>query len=65
MALTKTEKEMIQILTNFNITEDEGMSVAILLRDDTKRQKMISFLKANPQASGMDIVEAAAKIREE
>ena len=64
MEVTSTEKEMIRLLSTFDITEDEGMSVVVLLRDDAKRKKMISYLCATLNANGMEIVEKAVELRE-
>ena len=64
MELTAIEREMIHLLTTFDITEDEGMSVVVLLRDDVKREKMISYLHETPNANGMEIVEKAVELRE-
>jgi hypothetical protein len=55
---------MIHLLTKFDITEDEGMSVIVLLRSDSKRKEMITYLKMNPGATPMEIVEKAVEIRE-
>ena len=62
MKLTAVEKEMIHLLSTFDITEDKGMSVVVLLRDDVKRRKMISYLRATPNANGMNIVEKAVEL---
>ena len=64
MELTAVEKEMIRLLGTFDITEDEGISVVVLLRDDVKRNKMISYLCATPNANSIEIVEKAVALRE-
>ena len=64
VSLTIDQKEIIYHLRERNGTLDEAQGVILLLMNDTAQKEMVTYLRLNPKATPMEIVEAAIDIRD-
>lgn len=65
MELTTLEKRIIWHIKQHNGSRDEAAIVTVLLKNDSQRKDMLTFLMTNPTATPMEIVDKAVALSKE
>lgn len=64
MALTDLQKEIIYNMRERKATVDEAQGVILLSKSNSAQKDLVAYLRANPMATPLEIVEKAIEIRD-
>ena len=62
MALTQTEKLLVRGLKIFGASEDETVSIGLLLETEEQQLEMMYWMADNPEATPSDLIGKALDI---